>query len=506
MKIIADIFEFTSKNMPKFNSISISGYHMQEAGATADIEMAYTLADGLEYLRAGINAGMDIDAFAPRLSFFWAIGMNHFMEIAKMRAARMIWAKLVKQFNPKNPKSMALRTHSQTSGWSLTEQDPFNNVGRTAIEAMAAALGHTQSLHTNALDEAIALPTDFSARIARNTQIYLQQETEICRSVDPWAGSYYVETLTHELAQKAWALIEEVEKLGGMAKAIETGVPKMRIEEAAARAQGKIDSGTQTIVGVNKYRLEKEDPIDILEIDNTAVRLSQIERLKKLRAERNEAEVQASLAAITKAAETGKGNLLELAIDAAKKRASLGEISDACEKVAGRYKAVIRTIEGVYKSEAQGKDEFKEAQELAKKFAEMEGRQPRIMIAKMGQDGHDRGAKVVATGYADLGFDVDMGPLFQTPEEAAKQAVENDVHVLGVSSLAAGHKTLVPAVIEELKKLGRDDIMVICGGVIPAQDYQYLYDAGAVAIFGPGTSVAAAGKKILEILIEAFKE
>jgi methylmalonyl-CoA mutase len=505
MKIIADIFEFTSQKMPKFNSISISGYHMQEAGATADIEMAYTLADGLEYLRTGINAGMDIDAFAPRLSFFWAIGMNHFMEIAKMRAARMIWAKLVKQFNPKNPKSMALRTHSQTSGWSLTEQDPFNNVGRTAIEAMAAALGHTQSLHTNALDEAIALPTDFSARIARNTQIYLQQETEICRSVDPWAGSYYVETLTHEIAQKAWALIEEVEKLGGMAKAIETGVPKMRIEEAAARAQGKIDSGTQTIVGINKYRLEKEDPIDILDIDNSAVRLSQIERLKKLRANRNEAEVQASLAAITKAAETGKGNLLALAIDAAQKRASLGEISDACEKVAGRYKAVIRTIEGVYKSEAQGKSEFMEAQALAKQFAEMEGRQPRIMIAKMGQDGHDRGAKVVATGYADIGFDVDMGPLFQTPEEAAKQAVENDVHVLGVSSLAAGHKTLVPAVIEELKKLGRDDIMVICGGVIPAQDYQYLYDAGAVAIFGPGTSVAAAGKKILEVLIEAFK-
>ncbi|GAB1450563.1 methylmalonyl-CoA mutase [Draconibacterium sp.] len=506
MKIIADIFEFTSQKMPKFNSISISGYHMQEAGATADIEMAYTLADGLEYLRAGINAGMDIDAFAPRLSFFWAIGMNHFMEIAKMRAARMIWAKLVKQFNPKNPKSMALRTHSQTSGWSLTEQDPFNNVGRTAIEAMAATLGHTQSLHTNALDEAIALPTDFSARIARNTQIYLQQETEITRSVDPWAGSYYVETLTHEIAQKAWALIEEVEKLGGMAKAIETGVPKMRIEEAAARAQGKIDSGTQTIVGINKYRLEKEDPIDILDIDNSAVRLSQIERLKKLRTERNEAEVQASLAAITKCAETGKGNLLALAIDAAQKRASLGEISDACEKVAGRYKAVIRTIEGVYKSEAQGKSEFIEAQELAKQFAEMQGRQPRIMVAKMGQDGHDRGAKVVATGYADIGFDVDMGPLFQTPEEAAKQAVENDVHVLGVSSLAAGHKTLVPAVIEELKKLGRDDIMVICGGVIPAQDYQYLYDAGAVAIFGPGTSVAAAGKKILEVLIEAFKE
>jgi methylmalonyl-CoA mutase len=501
MRIIADIFEFTSKNMPKFNSISISGYHMQEAGATADIEMAYTLADGLEYLRTGIKAGLDVDAFAPRLSFFWAVGMNHFMEIAKMRAARMIWAKLVKQFNPKNPKSMALRTHSQTSGWSLTEQDPFNNVGRTAIEAMAAALGHTQSLHTNALDEAIALPTDFSARIARNTQIYIQQETEICRTVDPWAGSYYVESLTHEIAQKAWALIEEVEKLGGMAKAIETGIPKMRIEEAAARTQGKIDGGSQTIVGVNKYRLEKEDPIDILEIDNTAVRLSQIERLKKLRAERNESEVQAALAAITECAATGKGNLLGLAIDAAKKRASLGEISDACEKVAGRYKAVIRTIEGVYKAEAAGKSEFVEAREMASKFAELEGRQPRIMIAKMGQDGHDRGAKVVATGYADIGFDVDMGPLFQTPEEAAKQAVENDVHVLGVSSLAAGHKTLVPAVIEELKKLGRDDIMVIVGGVIPAQDYQYLYDAGAVAIFGPGTSVAAAGKKILEILL-----
>lgn len=479
---------------------------MQEAGATADIEMAYTLADGLDYLRTGIKAGLDIDAFAPRLSFFWAIGMNHFMEIAKMRAARMLWAKIVKEFNPKNEKSMALRTHSQTSGWSLTEQDPFNNVGRTAIEAMAAVLGHTQSLHTNALDEAIALPTDFSARIARNTQLHLQMETEICRSLDPWAGSYYVESLTNELARKGWELIQEVEKLGGMAKAIETGVPKMRIEEAAARAQGRIDSGSQTIVGINKYRLGKEDPIDILDIDNTAVRLSQIERLKKLRAERNEAEVQSALAAITKAAETGKGNLLELAIDAAKKRASLGEISDACEKVAGRYKAVIRTIEGVYKSEAKDKSEFQEAQELAQKFAEMEGRQPRIMVAKMGQDGHDRGAKVVATGYADLGFDVDVGPLFQTPEEAAKQAVENDVHVLGVSSLAAGHKTLVPAVIEELKKLGRDDIMVIVGGVIPAQDYQYLYDAGAVAIFGPGTSVAAAGKKILEILIEAYKE
>jgi methylmalonyl-CoA mutase len=505
MKAIADIFEFTSQKMPKFNSISISGYHMQEAGATADIEMAYTLADGLEYLRTGIKAGLDVDAFAPRLSFFWAVGMNHFMEIAKMRAARMIWAKLVKQFNPKNPKSMALRTHSQTSGWSLTEQDPFNNVGRTAIEAMAATLGHTQSLHTNALDEAIALPTDFSARIARNTQLYIQQETEICRGADPWAGSYYVESLTQELYNKAWALIEEVEKLGGMSKAVETGVPKMRIEEAAARAQGRIDSGAQTIVGVNKYRLEKEDPIDILDIDNTAVRLSQIERLKKLRAGRNEEEVQQALAAITKCAETGQGNLLDLSIKAAQKRASLGEISDACEKIVGRYKAVIRTISGVYLSESKHDKTFAEAQALAKKFAELEGRQPRIMIAKMGQDGHDRGAKVVATGYADLGFDVDMGPLFQTPEEAAKQAVENDVHVMGVSSLAAGHKTLVPAVIAELKKLGREDIMVIAGGVIPAQDYKYLYDAGVVAIFGPGTSVSAAGKKILEILISAHE-
>ncbi len=506
MKAIADIFEFTSQKMPKFNSISISGYHMQEAGATADIEMAYTLADGLDYIRTGMKAGLDVDAFAPRLSFFWAIGMNHFMEIAKMRAARMIWAKLVKQFNPKNPKSMALRTHSQTSGWSLTEQDPFNNVGRTAIEAMGAALGHTQSLHTNALDEAIALPTDFSARIARNTQLYIQQETEICRGADPWAGSYYVEALTNDLAQSAWKLIEEVEKLGGMAKAIETGVPKMRIEEAAARAQGRIDSNAQTIVGVNKYRLEKEDPIDILEIDNTAVRQSQIERLQKLRAERNDEEVQQALHAITKCAETGEGNLLDLSIKAAQKRASLGEISDACESVVGRYKAVIRTISGVYSSESKQDKTFLEAQDLAKKFAELEGRQPRIMIAKMGQDGHDRGAKVVATGYADLGFDVDMGPLFQTPEEAAKQAVENDVHVMGVSSLAAGHKTLVPAVIEELKKLGREDIMVIAGGVIPAQDYQCLYDAGVVAIFGPGTSVSAAGKKILEILISAHEE
>jgi methylmalonyl-CoA mutase len=503
MKIIADIFEFTSQKMPKFNSISISGYHMQEAGATADIEMAYTLADGLDYIRTGIKAGLDIDAFAPRLSFFWAVGMNHFMEIAKMRAARMIWAKMVKQFNPKSPKSMALRTHSQTSGWSLTEQDPYNNVGRTCVEALAAALGHTQSLHTNALDEAIALPTDFSARIARNTQIYLQQETEICRSLDPWAGSYYVESLTNDLLKKAWALIEEVEELGGMSKAIETGVPKMRIEEAAARTQGRIDSASQAIIGVNKYRLEKEDPIDILEIDNSAVRLSQIERLNQLRANRNEAEVKASLEAITASVQSGKGNLLELAIDAAQKRATLGEISFACEKIAGRYKATIRTISGVYSSEAKNDSDFTSAKELVQKFAEKEGRQPRIMIAKMGQDGHDRGAKVVATGYADLGFDVDMGPLFQTPEEAAKQAVENDVHVMGISSLAAGHKTLIPAVIEEMKKLGREDIMVIAGGVIPSQDYQFLYDAGVVAIFGPGTSVAAAGKKIMEILIAA---
>jgi len=502
MKIIADIFEYTSKNMPKFNSISISGYHMQEAGATADIELAYTLADGLEYLRAGVNAGMDIDAFAPRLSFFWAIGMNHFMEIAKMRAARLLWAKIVKQFNPKNPKSLALRTHSQTSGWSLTEQDPFNNVGRTCIEAMAAALGHTQSLHTNALDEAIALPTDFSARIARNTQIYIQEETNICKEVDPWGGSYYVESLTQELADKAWALIQEVEGLGGMAAAIETGVPKMRIEEAAARTQARIDSGAQTIVGVNKYRLEKEDPIDILEVDNTAVRIQQIERLKQLRANRNEGDVKAALAAITKCAETGEGNLLSLAVEAARVRASLGEISDACEAVSGRYKATIRTISGVYSSETKNDADFQKACDLTAKFAKKEGRQPRIMIAKMGQDGHDRGAKVVATGYADCGFDVDMGPLFQTPAEAAKQAVENDVNVLGVSSLAAGHKTLVPQVMEELKKLGREDIIVIAGGVIPAQDYDYLYKAGVAAIFGPGTSVAKAAVAILEILLE----
>ena len=506
MRIIADIFEYTSQKMPKFNSISISGYHMQEAGATADIELAYTLADGLEYLRTGVNAGLDIDAFAPRLSFFWAIGMNHFMEIAKLRAARMLWAKIVKQFNPENPKSLALRTHSQTSGWSLTEQAPFNNVGRTCIEAMGAALGHTQSLHTNALDEAIALPTDFSARIARNTQIYLQDETQICRAVDPWAGSYYVETLTHELAHKAWAHIREIENLGGMAKAIESGIPKMRIEEAAARTQAKIDSGTQVIVGVNKYKPGKEEPIDILDIDNTAVRNAQTERLKKLRAERNEKDVREALNAITECVKTKKGNLLELAVDAAKKRATLGEISYACEKIVGRYNAVIRSISGVYSSEAARDAEFEKARELAKEFAEKEGRQPRIMIAKMGQDGHDRGAKVVATGYADIGFDVDIGPLFQTPAEAAKQAVENDVHVLGVSSLAAGHKTLVPQVIEELKKLGRDDIMVVCGGVIPAQDYQYLYDAGAVAIFGPGTSVSKAAIEILNLLLHSIDD
>lgn len=506
MKIIADIFEYTSRYMPKFNSISISGYHMQEAGATADIELAYTLADGLEYLRTGVNAGLDIDSFAPRLSFFWAIGMNHFMEIAKMRAARMLWAKLVKQFNPRNPKSLALRTHSQTSGWSLTEQDPFNNVGRTCIEAMAAALGHTQSLHTNALDEAIALPTDFSARIARNTQIYIQEETQICKAIDPWAGSYYVEALTKEIADKAWALIMEIEEVGGMAKAIETGLPKMRIEEAAARTQAKIDSNKQVIVGVNHYRLEKEDPIDILDIDNTAVRKAQIERLRALRANRNEAEVKAALEAITECVKTGKGNLLELAVDAAKKRASLGEISFACESVVGRYKAVIRSVSGVYSSEVGGDEVFEKARALARRFAEVEGRQPRIMVAKMGQDGHDRGAKVVATGYADIGFDVDMGPLFQTPAEAAKQAVENDVHVLGVSSLAAGHKTLVPQVIEELKKLGREDIMVIAGGVIPAQDYQYLYDAGVVGIFGPGSSVAQAAVDILTLLLKAREE
>lgn len=506
MRIIADIFEFTSQKMPKFNSISISGYHMQEAGATADIELAYTLADGLDYIRTGVKAGLDVDAFAPRLSFFWAVGMNHFMEIAKMRAARLLWAKIVKKFNPKNPKSLALRTHSQTSGWSLTEQDPFNNVARTCVEAMAAALGHTQSLHTNALDEAIALPTDFSARIARNTQIYIQEESQVCRSVDPWAGSYYVESLTHELANKAWKLIEEVEELGGMAKAIETGLPKMRIEEAAARKQARVDSKLDTIVGVNKYKLDKEDPLDILEVDNTAVREAQIRRLGQLKKERDNNLVQDSLEKITEAARSGKGNLLALSIEAAKNRATLGEISDAIENVSGRYKAVIRSINGVYSSESGNDETFAKAKELCEKFAKMEGRQPRIMVAKMGQDGHDRGAKVVSTGYADIGFDVDIGPLFQTPAEAARQAVENDVHILGISSLAAGHKTLVPQVIDELKKLGRDDIMVVAGGVIPAQDYQYLYDAGVVAIFGPGTSVASAGVKILEILIEAYSD
>jgi methylmalonyl-CoA mutase len=502
MKIISDIFEFTSKNMPKFNSISISGYHMQEAGATCDIELAYTLADGLEYIRKGLEAGMDIDDFAPRLSFFWAIGMNHFMEIAKMRAARMLWAKLVKQFNPKNEKSLALRTHCQTSGWSLTEQDPFNNVARTTIEAAAAAFGGTQSLHTNALDEAIALPTDFSARIARNTQIYLQEETKITKTVDPWAGSYYVEKLTHDIAYKAWQLIEEVEELGGMTKAIEAGIPKIRIEEAAARKQARIDSGQDIIVGVNKYKLDKEDPITTLEVDNQTVRNQQIAKLYKIKAERDNIKVRAALSNLTNAASTGNENLLSLAIDAARKRATLGEISDALEAVYGRYKAQIKSFSGVYSKEIKDDESFKKAKELADKFAEQEGRRPRIMIAKMGQDGHDRGAKVVATGYADVGFDVDIGPLFQTPQEAAKQAVENDVHILGVSSLAAGHKTLVPQVIEELKNYGRDDIMVIVGGVIPKQDYQYLFDAGAVAVFGPGTKISEAAIKILEILID----
>ena len=501
MKIIADIFEFTSQKMPKFNSISISGYHMQEAGATADIELAYTLADGIEYLRAGIDAGIDVDAFAPRLSFFWAIGMNHFMEIAKMRAARLLWAKIVKSFGAKNPKSMALRTHSQTSGWSLTEQDPFNNVGRTCVEAMAAALGHTQSLHTNALDEAIALPTDFSARIARNTQIYIQEETQITRQVDPWAGSYYVESLTQELVDKAWEHIQEVEKLGGMAKAIETGIPKMRIEEAAARTQARIDSGVQAIIGVNRYRLDKEDPIDILDIDNTEVRKQQVERLSSLRAGRDNAAVEKALDAITRCVESGEGNLLELSVEAARVRATLGEISDACEKVVGRYNAVIRTIAGVYSSESKADATLEQARALTDQFAQKEGRRPRIMVAKMGQDGHDRGAKVVATGYADCGFDVDMGPLFQTPAEAARQAVENDVHVLGVSSLAAGHKTLVPQVLEELQRLGRPDIVVIAGGVIPAQDYDFLYKAGVSAIFGPGSSVTRSACDIMQILM-----
>lgn len=501
MKIIADIFEYTSQKMPKFNSISISGYHMQEAGATADIEIAFTIADGIEYLRAGINAGIPVDKFAPRLSFFWGIGVNHFMEIAKMRAARMLWAKVVKSFGAENPKSLMLRTHCQTSGWSLTEQDPYNNVGRTCIEAMAAALGHTQSLHTNALDEAIALPTDFSARIARNTQIYIQKETQVCRSIDPWGGSYYIETLTDQIAHRAWEHIQEVEKIGGMAKAIETGLPKMRIEEAAARTQARIDSNQQVIIGINKYRLEHEDPIEILEIDNTSVRQSQVARLEDLRAHRDEQAVQAALKEITECVRTKQGNLLELAVKAAGLRASLGEISDACEEIVGRYSAVIRTISGVYSKESGQDKQLEYAKQLAAEFSQREGRQPRIMIAKMGQDGHDRGAKVVATGYADCGFDVDMGPLFQTPEESARQAVENDVNILGVSSLAAGHKTLIPQVIEELRKLGRPDIIVTAGGVIPAQDYDFLYKAGVAAIFGPGTPVAYSAAKCLEILL-----
>jgi len=522
MKIISDIFEYTSKNMPKFNSISISGYHMQEAGATCDIELAYTLADGLEYIKKGLAAGMDIDTFAPRLSFFWAIGMNHFMEIAKMRAARMLWAKLVKQFNPKNQKSLVLRTHCQTSGWSLTEQDPFNNVARTTIEAAAAAFGGTQSLHTNALDEAIALPTDFSARIARNTQIFLQKETHITKTVDPWAGSYYVEKLTHDIAQKAWSLIEEVEELGGMTKAIEAGIPKIRIEEAAARKQARIDSNQDLIIGVNEYRLEAEDPIATLEVDNQTVRNSQIERLNTVKSKRNSEKVKVALSKLTEAAKLSldprfksevniscisrnsslRGNLLSLAVIAARERATLGEISDALEVEFGRYKARIKSISGVYSKEIKDDKSFKKAQELADIFAEQDSRRPRIMIAKMGQDGHDRGAKVVATGYADVGFDVDIGPLFQTPQETAKQAVENDVHILGVSSLAAGHKTLVPKVIDALKAYGRDDIMVIVGGVIPKQDYQFLFDSGAIAVFGPGTKISEAAIKILNILID----
>lgn len=498
MQIIADIFEYTSKFMPKFNSISISGYHIQEAGATNDIELAYTLADGLEYVRTGLKAGIDIDSFAPRLSFFWAIGMNYYMEVAKMRAARRIWAQMMSTFNPKNDKALALRTHSQTSGWSLTEQDPFNNVTRTLIEANAAAMGHTQSLHTNALDEAIALPTDFSARIARNTQLFLQEETGMTKVIDPWGGSYYVEKLTDELTEKAWALIEEIEELGGMAKAIETGLPKMKVEESAAKRQAKIDSKSETIIGVNKYMLDAEEPIDILDIDNTIVREKQIERLNKMKAERNEEEVQKHLQRLTHAAETGEENLLAVAVDAARARASLGEISDAIEKVSGRHKAVIRSISGVYSSNFSDDELIQEVKQMTDEFLEQEGRRPRILVAKMGQDGHDRGAKVVATGYADLGFDVDISPLFMTPEEAAQMAVENDVHCVGVSSLAAGHKTLVPELVAELKKLGREDIIVIVGGVIPAQDYDFLYEAGAVAIFGPGTVIPVSGMKIIE--------
>lgn len=502
MRIISDIFEYTSQNMPRFNSISISGYHMQEAGATADIELAYTLADGLEYIKKGLEAGMDIDSFAPRLSFFWGIGMNHFMEIAKMRAARMLWAKLVKKFDPKNPKSLSLRTHCQTSGYSLTEQDPFNNVARTTIEAMAAVFGGTQSLHTNALDEAIALPSDFSARIARNTQLYLKDETQVTRTVDPWGGSYYVEKLTQDIADRAWEHIQEIEELGGMTKAIEEGIPKLRIEQAAAKKQARIDSKKEVVVGVNEYRLEHEDDIVTLEVDNQKVRKEQVEALKKIRAERDKNEVDEKLKAITRAAKDEKGNLLELAVDAARSRASLGEISDAMEEAFGRHKAKNQTFTGVYSSEMKEESSFKKAQELADKFADKEGRRPRIMIAKMGQDGHDRGAKVVASSYADLGFDVDIGPLFQTPDEAARQAVENDVHILGISSLAAGHKTLVPNVIDRLKELGREDIMVIVGGVIPTKDYDFLFDAGAVAVFGPGTKISEAAVELLEILID----
>lgn len=509
MKIIGDIFAYTSKNMPKFNSISISGYHMQEAGATADLEMAYTLADGLEYLRQGVKAGLNVDDFAPRLSFFWAIGKNYFMEVAKMRAARMLWAKIVNQFNPKNPKSLALRTHSQTSGWSLTEQDPYNNVARTCIEAMGAALGHTQSLHTNALDEAIALPTDFSARIARNTQLYLQDETGICRVIDPWGGSYYLESLTDALCQRAWGHIQEVEKHGGMTKAIEAGLPKLRIEEASARRQARIDSGRETIVGLNKYRLDHEEALDILAIDNTAVREAQIKKLKKLRENRDNAKVRQILEEITKVAASGEGNLLELSVEAAKARASLGEISEACEKVFGRYKAVIRSISGVYEKEfkkgGKNMETVDEVANMIKEFEAKEGRRPRLLVAKMGQDGHDRGAKVVSTAYADMGFDVDIGPLFQTPEETAKMAVENDVHVVAMSSLAAGHKTLLPALVEELKKLGREDIIVVAGGVIPVQDYEFLYEHGASAIFGPGTVIPEAAKKMMELLLESIK-
>jgi methylmalonyl-CoA mutase len=498
MKIIADIFEYTSKYMPKFNSISISGYHMQEAGAPADIELAYTLADGLEYVRTGIKAGIPIDKFAPRLSFFWAIGMNYFMEVAKMRAARIIWAKMIKTFDPKNEKSLALRTHSQTSGWSLTEQDPFNNVTRTLIEAHAAAMGHTQSLHTNALDEAIALPTDFSARIARNTQLFLQEEAGVTNVIDPWGGSYYVEALTEQLVKRAWGHIEEIENLGGMAKAIETGLPKMKIEEAAARRQAKIDSGEETIIGVNKYRLEKEEEIDILEVDNTAVRKSQIERLEQLRAQRDEDAVKEALDAITQAAETGEGNLLDLAVKAARARASLGEISSAIENVSGRHKAIIRSISGVYSTAFSNDEEISIVKQMTDEFLENEGRRPRILVAKLGQDGHDRGAKVISSAFSDLGYDVDIGPLFQTPEETARQAVENDVHVVGFSSLAAGHKTLLPQLVEELKKLGREDILVVIGGVIPAQDYEYLYENGAAAIFGPGTVIPVAAQKVIE--------